>query len=150
MNPDVEAIQRAYPQVYHACHVEHRSRHASPSGLTEKDASLLAHAGASEGVTPGALARHFGVAASTLSAQIKRLEAMGLIALEPDPADSRRRRLSLTDQGRAATRAGSVLDAGRLTALLDTLNTDERRRAVEGLTVLAEGARRLRAQSPGN
>jgi hypothetical protein len=40
--------------------------------------------------------------------------------------------------------ASSVLDADRVGELLGRLSADERRRAVEGLGLLAEGARRAR------
>jgi hypothetical protein len=39
-DPDILAVIRFYPQIYLACHVEHRSRAESPTGLTARDASI--------------------------------------------------------------------------------------------------------------
>lgn len=145
-DPDVLAIQRAYPQVYLACHVEHRARASSPTGLTARDASLLAHVDEG-GSSPSALARHLGVAPSTLSAAVARLAARALLRIDPDPADARRRLIVLTGAGRAAIGAENVLDAGRVAALLGQLSATERRRAVDGLNLLAAAARAYREES---
>lgn len=145
-DPDVFAVLRAYPQIYHACHVEHRSRAASPDGLTSHDASLLAHIEAAEGISPARLARHLGVAPSTLSAALARLAGQGMVAMATDRADARRRLVRLTDRGSEALATGSVLDPGRLTALMARLNAAERQRAVEGLTLLADAARAWREE----
>ena len=137
-------VLRSYPQIYLACHVQHRTRGSSPSGLTSRDASLLAHVEDSAGSTPATLARHLGISPSTLSAAISRLEAQGMLVVRPDRADARRRRVGLTPAGRAAIADASVLDRERVAALLETLSAAERRSAVDGLKLLAEGARRYR------
>ena len=143
-DPDLLAVLRAYPQIYLACHVEHRSRAASPSGLTARDSALLAHIDDPGGSSPARLARHLGIAASTLSAALARLEGQGMIALSPDPADARRRRIVLTEAGGAALAAGSVLDPARLAAVLAGMTDEARRQAVEGLALLAAAARAYR------
>ena len=139
---DVTEMLRAYPQIYLACHVEHRTRGSSPSGLTSREASFLTHVDA-EGSSPAALARHLGIGRSTLSAALARLEGLGLIETERDQADSRRKRVRLTPAGRAAITEDSVLDASRVSALLAAMPEEERRRGVEGLKLLAAAARRL-------
>lgn len=143
MDEDVYAVLRDYPRIYFACHVEHRTRGASATGLTSRDAGLLAHV-AADGVAPSALARHLGLSRSTLSEALARLAGQGLLTLEVDAADHRRRRVRLTQAGRDAVAASSVLDAGRVADLLGRLTAGERRRAVDGLGLLAEGARRTR------
>lgn len=143
-DPDVLEILRAYPQIYLACHVEHRTRGSSASGLTSREASFLAQVEDPDGTSPAALARHLGIARSTLSAALARLEGMGLVGIESDPGDARRRRICLTSNGREAVASGSVLEPARVAALLDTLAPDDRRAAVRGLTLLAGAARRLR------
>jgi DNA-binding MarR family transcriptional regulator len=144
MEKELIAVLRAYPQIYLACHVEHRTRGSSASGLTSRDASLLAHVDEPEGSSPAALARHLGVAPSTLSAALARLEGQRLLTLDPHDGDARRRRVRLTEAGRNALAAGSVLDPERLAAVLALMSSVERRRAVEGLTALAAAARRFR------
>lgn len=141
---DILDVLRSYPQIYLACHVEHRTRGSSPSGLTSRDASLLAHVEDSVGSSPAALARHLGISPSTLSAALSRLEGEGMLVIRADSADARRRRVSLTAAGRAAIADDSVLDRNRAAAVLGTLSSDERRSAVEGLKLLAEGTRRYR------
>jgi len=144
MDQDVFDVLRAYPQIYLACHVEHRTRASSSTGLTERDSALLAHVDDPEGSRPAALARHLGVQPSTLSAALARLKGQGLIRLEADPADGRGRLVRLTETGREAIADHSVLDPARLSALLAQLPASDRRRAVDGLKALAVAARRYR------
>jgi DNA-binding MarR family transcriptional regulator len=139
---DLLAVLRAYPQIYLACHVEHRTRGSSASGLTSREASFLTHI-EPEGSSPAALARHLGIGRSTLSAALARLEGLGLIAAQRDPSDARRKRVLLTEAGRREISESSVLDAGRVAALLSSMPKEERRRGVEGLELLAAAARRL-------
>jgi DNA-binding MarR family transcriptional regulator len=148
-DPDVLAVLRSYPRIYLACHVEHRTRASSPTGLTARDSSLLAHVEDPAGSSPALLARHLGVAASTLSAALARLETAGMLRLDPDPADARRRLVRLTGPGREAVARDSVLDPGRVEALLAKLTPAERRRAVEGLRLLGDAARRLQEEGKG-
>lgn len=145
-DPDVFAVLRAYPQIYHACHVEHRTRAAAPDGLTSRDAGLLAHVEGPDGMSPAVLARHLGVARSTLSAALTRLAGQGMVEVAPDPQDGRRRLVRLTQDGRAALAAGSVLDPQRLAAVMARLTAAERRRAAAGLVLLAGAARAFREE----
>lgn len=47
------------------------------------------------------LASYFGVGKATMSRQLRALEALGLVAREPDPADGRAFLIRLTPEGRA-------------------------------------------------
>jgi DNA-binding MarR family transcriptional regulator len=145
-DPDVTALLRAYPQIYFACHVEHRTRGSSEDGLTSREAGFLAHVDDPEGASPAALARHLGIGRSTLSAALARLERLGLVETKRDPADGRRKRIRLSERGRRAVAERSVLDPERVAALLGAMPPDERCRAVAGLEALAAAARRLREQ----
>ena len=143
IDSDVFDVLRSYPAIYLACHVEHRTRASSRTGLTARDGSLLAHVEDPGGSSPARLARHLGVAPSTLSAALARHERHELLRLDPDPRDARRRIVRLTKEGRDAVGRDSVLDPGRVAALLARLDPDERRLAVEGLKLLAAAAHRL-------
>lgn len=143
---DVETVLHSYPQIYLACHVDHRTRQSSQAGITDREASFLTHI-ESGGSSPTALASHIGIGRSTMSEALARLEARGLIVTEPDANDKRRRIVRLTAEGRAAIREDSVLDSGRVAALLAQLTQEERAHAVEGLALLAEAARRYRKGS---
>jgi DNA-binding MarR family transcriptional regulator len=141
---DLIAVLRAYPQIYLACHVEHRTRGSSESGLTSREAAFLAHVDEPDGSSPAALARHLGIGRPTLSAALARLEALGLVAMAADPGDARRKRVRLTEAGRRAVAGSSVLDSGSVASLLAAMEPEERRAAVDGLTALARAARRMR------
>jgi DNA-binding MarR family transcriptional regulator len=138
---EVRAIQRAYPQVYLACHVRHRRAATSPEGLSERDGSLLAHLDELDGERPTDLARHLGIARSTLSASLDRLVELGLVRLSPGARDRRERRAHLTSAGARAMAAASVLDSRRLERVLARLSGRERRQAAGGLSLLARASR---------
>jgi DNA-binding MarR family transcriptional regulator len=138
--PDVRAIQRAYPQIYRACHERHTTR-SSRDGLSERDGSILAHLDALGAARPTDLARHLGVGRSTLSAALVDLARRGLVEARVAMRDFREREISLTRNGRAAVATASVLDGERLSALLSRMTTAERRQVVRGLEALARAAR---------
>jgi DNA-binding MarR family transcriptional regulator len=132
-------VQRAYPQIYLACHVEHTTRQRD-HGLSDRDASVLAHLDELSPVGAGALARHLGVGASTVTEAIDRLEERGLV-------DRTRRgrtvELRITIAGIELMQAGSVLDTDRVTALIAEVPARHRDAAVRGIELLAIAARRL-------
>lgn len=142
----VEEIQRCYPQIYLACHTRHVRAASTPHRLSAKDSSLLTHLSATEPRTPGELAAHMGVGASTLSAAIRRLGGLGYLRRSQDQSDRRAAALTLTEQGAKAMAATSVLDENRVAALLALLSGKERERAVEGMRLLAEASSRLRSR----
>ena len=141
MEATVLAIQQLYPQVFHACHVQHARRTSNAFRLSERDSSILAHVGWV--TTARDLGAHLGIGAPTMSAALQRLEKLGYLARSPRTRTSSTRPLRLTDLGRAALQSTSALDTDRLTALLDTLSVRDRQRAVLGLQLLARGARSL-------
>jgi DNA-binding MarR family transcriptional regulator len=144
MPPDhVVAIQRYYPQIYLACHVDHVRAISTPHRLSAKDSGLLSHLDEARGITAGQLARHLGVAASTLSAALTRLESLGYLTRHPRPRDRRTIELRLTARGAEAMAATSVLDRRRVAGLLARLTAAECRRAVAGLALLARAAGEL-------
>lgn len=140
-------IQRFYPQIYLACHVDHVRAATTQWRLSSRDSSILSHLDCDRGMSPRDLAAHLGVAASTLSATIARLGRNGYITSEAAPGDRRQRELRLTTKGAEAMASTSVLDAGRLRAALSRLSEKEREEAVRGLSLLARAARELTEES---
>ena len=136
----IRRIQRAYPQIWFACHFEHRTRSNNP-GLTDREAGILEHLDAFPGLLASELARHLGIGKSTLSAQLKRLQQVGLIE-KVSADDARERHITLTDGAKKTLIDSSPLDTERVKSLLETLSASERERAVAGIELLAEGARR--------
>ena len=136
-------VQRLYPQIYLACHVDHVRASSNKWRLSARDSSILAHLDAERGISPRALAAHLSVAPSTLSAAIKRLTELGYVRSEPAQSDMRQRELRLTKRGTEAMAGTSVLDERRVEALLDLLEPGERQAALDGLRLLAQAARQL-------
>jgi MarR family transcriptional regulator, organic hydroperoxide resistance regulator len=139
----VQVIQRCYPQIYLACHVRHVRAASTPHRLSARDSSLLVHLSPGQPVTPGTLAAHMGVGASSLSAAIRRLSRLGYLRREQNPRDRRVAALTLTAQGAKAMAATSVLDSARVAALLEKLTPAQRKRALDGMELLAQAAQQL-------
>lgn len=105
------------------------STRLKPLGLTPRQLHVLRHLDAAEGVSQTELANGISVDAANLVETLDQLEAAGLIGREVDPADRRRRQISLTPPGRrklrAAVRAAERADEDVLGMLdpreLDTL-----------------------------
>jgi DNA-binding MarR family transcriptional regulator len=143
---EVRQVLRFYPQIYLACHVDHVRAPSTAWQLFAHDSSILAHLDIDTPVSPRALAQHLGVAASTLSAAIARLESLGYLASAPAAADTRRRELTLTNRGAQAMASTLVLDEERVRRLLRNLSTEDREAAVHGLALLARAARELQTR----
>jgi DNA-binding MarR family transcriptional regulator len=141
-NRDVRLVQVAYPQIYFACHTRHIRRASTATRLSAADSTLLAHLDEDRAVRPTELARHLGVAASTLSAAIARLARHGYVSQGRDAKDARAIDLRLSAKGAAAMQASSVLDSALVANMLEHLTAAERRRALDGIGLLAKGARR--------
>jgi len=140
---DVYEVQRLYPQVFLACHVDHVRAASTKWHISSQDASVLAHLDLERGLSPRSLSGHLGVTASTVSAAIARLSRLGYLTSEAGQRDRRHREIRLTPRGAQAMAATSVLDAGRTKAMLSLLKPAERRMALRGLELLAHAARRL-------
>lgn len=140
---DVFEVQRLYPQIYIACHIDHVRAVSTKWRISSQDASILVHLDREFGLSPRDLAGHLGVAPSTLSAAIARLSELGYLTSSPSETDRRKRELRLTARGAEAIAATSVLDAERVKALLNKLEPEERKAAVRGLALLARAAKRL-------
>lgn len=140
-NRDVRLVQIAYPQIYFACHTRHIRRASTPERLSAADSTLLAHLDEERPVRSTTLARHLGVANSTLSAAITRLATQGYVSQSRDTGDRRAIELRLSRKGAAAMQASSVLDTPLVRNMLEHLTSAERKRALDGLALLARAAR---------
>jgi DNA-binding MarR family transcriptional regulator len=134
------AIQRYYPQIYFACHVDHVRKASTAHALSSYDSGVLSHLDETRAITPSALARHIGVVPSTFSAQLERLVDLGYVARAKSGSDRRRWELRLTEKGSRALAATSVLDGRRVDRMLAHLSPLDRARAVEGMGLLAGAA----------
>jgi DNA-binding MarR family transcriptional regulator len=140
MKHQTRALQRHYPQIYLACHTDHVRARSTPYRLSAKDSMLLAHLDEKEPISAGELARHSGVAASTMSATLQRIEAQGYIQRTPKANDRRNVELRLTPRGAEAMAATSVLDEKHVHGVLAHLTPTQRKSALAGLALLARAA----------
>lgn len=147
-NRDVRLVQVAYPQIYFACHTRHVRRASAASHLSATDSTLLAHLDEDEPIRATALAKHLGLAASTLSAAIARMASLGYVIQRRDQRDGRAIHLLLSRKGAAAMQASSVLETARVKNLLGQLTDRERERALDGLAILATAARAAQKGKP--
>lgn len=93
----------------------------APHGLTIGQMGLLASLRRSEGVGVGALAARLSTDASTMSRLLKPLQALGLIAIEPDPADRRAKQVRLTEAGHARRREATAAWRAAQARMAETL-----------------------------
>ena len=144
MRDEIFEIQRLYPQIYIACHNDHVRAASTGFRISSQDASVLVHLDRDTGTRPSTLAKHLGVAPSTLSATISRLEKLGYLSSQPSENDKRQRELRLTARGGEAIAATSVLNLERVRVMMNKLTPAERKAAVRGLSLLARAAREIR------
>lgn len=140
---DVRAIQRAYPRIYAACHRRHRPRGTTEDSLSPRDEQLLAHLDLERATSPSELARHLAIGLPTMSEALDRLEDTGLVTRSRTAGDRRKVQVRLTVEGDRLSRAQSVLDEALVVTVLETMKPAERRRAIEGLELLAEACGRI-------
>jgi DNA-binding MarR family transcriptional regulator len=135
----VTAVQVAYPQVYLACHTRHQRKRSTEHRLSSRDSSILAHLDEAIPVAPGRLATHLGIARSTMSEALAVLIRLGYVA-RATPIGAA---VVLTARGRRAIEETSVLETGRLHAVLASLSPADRRLVSRGLMRLAAACRAL-------
>jgi MarR family transcriptional regulator, organic hydroperoxide resistance regulator len=138
----IEAIQFAYPQVYFACHTRHERGRTHDRRLSPRDSQVLVHLDRARPTSLTPLARHLGLAASTLSEGITRLERFGYVAKgAADGGDRRHVGILLTKKGADAVLSSSVLERPRLRTVLNRLSARDRSTVLKGLYLLASACR---------
>ena len=108
-----------------------------PAGLTSGQFSLLMSLNRPEPPSIGAVGALLALDRTTLTANLKPLEAKGLLKTEVDPGDRRGRLLSLTDAGRAALAAALPIWIATHAAIDQTLTDVDPTRLRAGLRALA-------------
>lgn len=142
----IYSIQSAYPRIYHACHADHQANPANGMAISQRDATILAHLTFATPITQTQLARHLGIAKSTMSEAIKYLIAEDLVKREI-ATDTRAHLLQLTVKGQDIMSRNSVLEAGKLAAVLAHMSDTEVEKALAGLEILAQACLNLTADS---
>ena len=100
--------------------------------------TVLRRAGPPNEMTPGELMAETLVSSGTMTHRVDQLEAAGLVARQPDPADGRVVRVRLTAAGREAVDAALADLLARERRLLGPLAPDQRRQLADLLRALLE------------
>lgn len=136
----------ALPRIHQAFRT--RSFHDAATGgrLTGHQLRILANLDDHDPTMIGEVAEHMGVTLSTMSLNLKRLEEGGFVARSRDPADRRVMNVRLTEAGRQARDATTLVDPGRVDAVLRLMSPEERSQAVSGVALLADATDRFRVR----
>ncbi len=137
---EVETVLRCYPQIYFACHRRHIRDEKTQQEISAHQASVLDHLDDVEGTSLLDLAGHMGVTPSTMSLTVDRLERGGYLTRERSSEDRRRVDLRLTAAGVRIKRQQKVLEPELIAAMLAQLDPARRKRALEGLELLAQAS----------
>lgn len=140
---DVEMVLECYVRIYFACHVRSVADPKKRSAISLNQANVLEFLDTEEGVTVLDLARHMGVAPSTMSLTLDRLERGGFIIRRKDPNDGRRTMILLTGEGDRIKRKQKVLEPELIAAMLSRLSATRRKEVIAGLRTLTEAATEL-------
>jgi DNA-binding MarR family transcriptional regulator len=113
---------------------------AGPHGLTQRQYTVLAAAGAAEGLSQSDLVRVTGIDRSTLADLVARMIAKGLLERERSATDARANTVRLSAGGRSALAEGGKPAARSDAKLLELLPSKKRESFVKTLTALAAAA----------
>ena len=149
MPSDTQIVLRTLPRVHRACRSPGFAGDARGLRVSEHQARILAHLDENDPTMVTELADAMGVTPSTMSLNLGRLAAAGLIVRAPDPEDRRVKNVRLTPAGARVRDAAGELDIDRVDALMRRLDPDERHVAVRGLVALAEAADAVLSGSRG-
>ncbi len=105
--------------------------------MVTSHANILFCLSKSSSLTPGELSQKINRDKSTTTALIKKLEKEGFVQLKKDEADSRKKLITLTDQGKKYTRATSELSQKLLQACWIDFDEEQKKQLVELLNKLS-------------
>jgi DNA-binding MarR family transcriptional regulator len=113
---------------------------SGPAGLTQRQYTVLAAAGAADGVSQSDLVRATGIDRSTLADLVARMIAKGLLERERSATDARANTVRVSEAGKLALAEGGKPAARSDERLLDLLPPKKRETFVKTLTTLATAA----------
>lgn len=120
--------------------LDYHAEASGSAGLTQRQFTVLAAAGASDGVSQSDLVRATGIDRSTLADLVARMISKGLLERERSSTDARANTVRLSEAGRIA-----LVEAGKPAAksdarLLDLLPAKKRETFLKTLATLAAAA----------
>jgi len=113
---------------------------SGPTGLTQRQYTVLAAAGAADGVSQSDLVRATGIDRSTLADLVARMIAKGLLERERSTTDARANTVRLSASGHAALAEGGKPASKSDSRLLELLPPKKRESFVKTLAALASQA----------
>jgi DNA-binding MarR family transcriptional regulator len=120
--------------------LDYHAEASGPVGLTQRQFTVLAAAGAGDGVSQSDLVRATGIDRSTLADLVARMIAKGLLERERSSTDARANTVRLSEAGRIALVEGGKPAQKSDTRLLDILPPKKRESFLKTLTTLAAAA----------
>jgi DNA-binding MarR family transcriptional regulator len=120
--------------------LDYHAEASGPAGLTQRQYTVLAAAGASDGVSQSDLVRATGIDRSTLADLVARMIAKGLLERERSATDARANTVRVSAAGKAALTDGGKPAAHSDARLLDLLPPKKRESFIKTLTALAAAA----------
>jgi DNA-binding MarR family transcriptional regulator len=120
--------------------LDYHAEASGPAGLTQRQYTVLAAAGASDGVSQSDLVRATGIDRSTLADLVARMISKGLLERERSATDARANTVRLSEAGRVALAEGGKPAQRSDARLLDLLPPKKRDSFVKTLTSLAAAA----------
>ncbi len=135
---DIRLIMRAIKQAHNAIK-SHLVREWIPQRLTVTQFQALQHLSwysDSEGMTIGELAEHLGLAYSTISNLVDRLESRGWVRRQRNPSDQRRIHILLTEQTKKLFEENRERAERFGSETIGRLSREERQMLLQGLNRL--------------
>lgn len=120
--------------------LDYHAEASGPTGLTQRQYTVLAAAGAGDGVSQSDLVRATGIDRSTLADLVARMIAKGLLERERSATDARANTVRLSDAGRIALVEGGKPAGKSDTRLLELLPPKKRDSFLKTLATLAAAA----------
>jgi DNA-binding MarR family transcriptional regulator len=120
--------------------LDYHAEASGPVGLTQRQFTVLAAAGAGDGVSQSDLVRATGIDRSTLADLVARMIAKGLLERERSSTDARANTVRLSEAGRIALVEGGKPAQKSDARLLDILPPKKRESFLKTLTTLATAA----------
>jgi DNA-binding MarR family transcriptional regulator len=128
--------------------LDFHSEASGPAGLTQRQYTVLAAAGAADGVSQSDLVRATGIDRSTLADLVARMIAKGLLERERSATDARANTVRLSEVGKAALAEGGKPAAQSDERLLELLPPKKRESFIKTLAALAAAADGAPVKSP--
>jgi DNA-binding MarR family transcriptional regulator len=120
--------------------LDYHAEASGPSGLTQRQYTVLAAAGAADGVSQSDLVRATGIDRSTLADLVARMISKGLLERERSATDARANTVRLSEAGRLALSEGGKPAAHSDERLLGLLPPKKRESFLKTLSALASAA----------